>query len=312
MIYYGYIVLIAVDKAFMAQKIGEVTTLGIPLGVLVILLHGDLGALSSIQFNKGDLIEFVAKQTNLPKTQAKNAVEAVLDGIKKNAKRDVRLVGFEQTLQRKIKEAFLAVWISLRWDNHRMVPNLAEAVERNGISRRTLERVRAKMRRMGLIEAGRRGALQVASETTVIDEDGRAVMGSVDTFLRKRTEGTERSDKAAPNKGVEKFWGDMPTWGMYEGEPNIDLVIVLAIDGNFDPTTNELIPFERQFQFLHSLQNYFLTNELLAPGHVMPLVDNDRLRERRAGFVARFCERPFFFIRAATPQVLLDEVDKIL
>jgi hypothetical protein len=165
---------------------------------------------------------------------------------------------------------------------------------------------------MGLIEAGVRGALQVASETTVIDEDGRAVMGSVDTFLRKRTEGTERSDKAAPNKGVEKFWGEMPSWGMYEGTPNIDLVIVPAIDGNFDPATNQLIPFEAQFQFFHSLQNYFLTNELLAPGHVMPLVDADALRARRAAFVARFCERPFFFIRAATPQVLLDEVDRIL
>ena len=165
---------------------------------------------------------------------------------------------------------------------------------------------------MGLIEAGVRGALQVASETTVIDEDGRAVMGSVDTFLRKRTEGTERSDKAAPNTGVEKFWGAMPTWGMYEGVPKIDLVIVPAIDGNFDPAANELIPFERQFQFLHSLQNYFLANELLAPGHVMPLVDTDRLRERRAMFVERFCERPFYFIRAATPQVLLDEVDRIL
>ena len=165
---------------------------------------------------------------------------------------------------------------------------------------------------MGLIEAGRRGALQVASETTVIAEDGRAVMGSVDVFLRKRTEGTERSDKAAPNKGVEKFWGAMPSWGMYEGEPNVDVVIVPAIDGNFDPATNHLIPFEAQFQFLHSLQNYFLTNELLAPGHVMPLVDNDELRRRRAGFVAGFCERPFFFIRAATPQVLLDEVDKVL
>ena len=165
---------------------------------------------------------------------------------------------------------------------------------------------------MGLIEAGVRGALQVASETTVIDEDGRAVMGSVDTFLRKRTEGTERSDKAAPNKGVEKFWGEMPSWGMYQGTPNIDVVIVPAIDGNFDPATNELIPFERQFQFLHSLQNYFLTNELLAPGHVMPMLDDDELRQARAGFVARFCERPFFFIRAATPQVLLDEVERIL
>jgi hypothetical protein len=165
---------------------------------------------------------------------------------------------------------------------------------------------------MGLIEAGRRGALQVASETTVIDEAGRAVMGSVDTFLRKRTEGTERSDKAAPNKGVEKFWGEMPSWGTYEGQPDIDLVIVPAIDGNFDPATSELIPFERQFQFLHSLQNYFLTNELLAPGHVMPMVDNDELRARRAEFVNRFCERPFYFIRAANPQVLMDEVDRVL
>ena len=86
-----------------------------------------------------------------------------------------------------------------------------------------------------------------------------------------------------------------------------------AIDGNFDPATNELIPFERQFQFLHSLQNYFLTNELLAPG---PRHADGRQRRaaraRRAGFVARFCERPFFFIRAATPQVLMDEVDGIL
>ncbi len=164
---------------------------------------------------------------------------------------------------------------------------------------------------MGLIEAGVRGGLQVASETTVIDEDGRAVAGSVEPFLVKRTEGTERSDKAAPNRGVEKFWGAMPTWGMFDGTPNIDFVVVPAIDGNFDRSTTELIPFERQFQFLHSLQNYFLTNELLAPGHVMPLVDTDELRARRAVFVDRFCERPFYFIRAATPQVLLDAVDEL-
>jgi hypothetical protein len=99
---------------------------------------------------------------------------------------------------------------------------------------------------------------------------------------------------------------------MFPGTPNIDFVIVPAIDGNFDRSMNELIPFERQFQFLHSLQNYFLTNELLAPGHVMPLLDSDALRARRATFVARFCERPFYFIRAATPQVLLDAVDEVL
>jgi uncharacterized membrane protein (DUF485 family) len=51
-IYYGYIVLIAVDKAFMAQKIGEVTTLGIPLGVAVILLSWVLTAIYVIWANK--------------------------------------------------------------------------------------------------------------------------------------------------------------------------------------------------------------------------------------------------------------------
>ena len=45
-------------------------------------------------FNKGDMIEFVAAKTELPKTKAKDAVEAVLEAIKKNVKNDVRLVGF--------------------------------------------------------------------------------------------------------------------------------------------------------------------------------------------------------------------------
>jgi hypothetical protein len=210
-----------------------------------------------------------------------------------------------------IQKVIVAV-LALRMEAVGLHPSHSAAVHYRGRTLLFLGGESNHGKSMGLIEAGVRGALQVASETTVIDEDGRAAMGSVDTFLRKRTEGTERSDKAAPNKGVEKFWGEMPSWGMYQGTPNIDIVIVPAIDGNFDPATNELIPFERQFQFLHSLQNYFLTNELLAPGHVMPMLDNDELRRTRAGFVARFCERPFFFIRAATPQVLLDEVERIL
>ncbi len=37
-IYYGYILLIGYNKALLAQKIGQVTTLGIPLGVAVIIL----------------------------------------------------------------------------------------------------------------------------------------------------------------------------------------------------------------------------------------------------------------------------------
>ena len=166
---------------------------------------------------------------------------------------------------------------------------------------------------MGQIEACRRGGLLVATETTVIDEDGVAVMGSEDVFLKKRAEGTERADKAAPNKGVEKFFGSMPTWDNFEGPTNVDLVIVPAIDGNFDASTVEMGKFEASFQTLHSLQNYFLLNELLAEGHVMPMVDTEELRATRADYVSRFvAPRSFFMIRAATPQVLLDEVDKVL
>ena len=230
----------------------------------------------------------------------------------KDVRYDGRVVTFSGPWAAGPLQKVIVAVLALRMEAVGLHPSHSAAVQYRGKTFLFLGGESNHGKSMGLIEAGRRGALQVASETTVIDEEGRAVMGSVDTFLRKRTEGTERSDKAAPNRGVEKFWGAMPEWGMYEGEPDIDLVIVPAIDGNFDPATNRLIPFEAQFQFLHSLQNYFLTNELLAPGHVMPLVDDDELRRRRAGFVARFCERPFFFIRAATPQVLLDEVDKVL
>lgn len=165
---------------------------------------------------------------------------------------------------------------------------------------------------MGQIEACRRGGLLVSTETTVIDEDGRAVMGSKDVFLKKRAKGTERADKASPNKGVEKFFGTMPTWEIYDQPSNVDVVIVPAIDGNFDPSVVEMIPFEAQFQSLHSLQNYFLLNELLAPGFPMPIVDTEALRRERVAFLERYCVRPHYFIRAANPQVLMDEVDKVL
>jgi hypothetical protein len=166
---------------------------------------------------------------------------------------------------------------------------------------------------MGQIEACRRGGLLISTETTVIDEDVRAVMGSKSVFLReKRAKGNERADKAAPAQGVSKFWGEMPTWEEYAEASEIDLVVLPAIDGNFDPSTTELGPFEAQFQALHSLQNYFLTNELLAPGLPMPLTDTEPLRRDRARFVQRFGQRPFYFVRAATPQVLMDEVDKVL
>ncbi|MEE9298715.1 MAG: hypothetical protein V3V29_06750 [Acidimicrobiia bacterium] len=165
---------------------------------------------------------------------------------------------------------------------------------------------------MGQIEACRRGGQLISTETTVIDEDGSAVMGSKTVFIKSRAKGTERADKAAPTRGVEKFFGEMPTWEDYGAPSNVDVVIVPAIDGNFDPSLVEMIPFERQFQTLHSLQNYFLLNELLAPGWPMPIVDTEELRMKRARFVERFCTRPYYFIRAATPQVLMDEAEAVM
>ena len=137
--------------------------------------------------------------------------------------------------------------------------------------------------------------------------------GSKSVFLKRRTEGTERVDKAAPEAGVAKFFGAMPEWDVFTGAPaGIDVVIVPAIDGNFATSVVEMGPFERQFQTLHSLQNYFLLNELLAPGFPIPIVDTHERRKRRAAFVASFCERPYYFVRAATPQLLMDEVDRVL
>jgi len=165
---------------------------------------------------------------------------------------------------------------------------------------------------MGQIEACRRGALLVSTETTVIDGEGTAVVGSKQPFLKRRTQGTERADKAAPEAGVARFFGEMPSWQVHDEPTRIDVVVLPAIDGNFAPSLVEMIPFEREFQTLHSLQNYLLLNELLAPGIPMPLVDTDDLRRARAAFVHRFCDRPYYFVRAATPQVLLDAVDRVL
>ncbi len=202
--------------------------------------------------------------------------------------------------------------LALRMEETGLHPFHASAVRYRGKTVMFLGGESNHGKSMGQIEACRRGALLVSTETTVVDEAGRAVLGSREPFIRKRAEGTERADKAAPDRGVEKFFGAMPSWGLFADPSLVDVVIVPAIDGNFDSTLSEMIPFERQFQTLHSLQNYFLLNELLAPGFPMPIVDTEPLRRKRAGFVERFSGRPYYFVRAATPQELMDEVDRVL
>ena len=53
---------------------------------------------------------------------------------------------------RNQQHAFLVVFVALKWAEHRMVPNLEAVGREHGISRRTLQRVRAKMGRLGLID----------------------------------------------------------------------------------------------------------------------------------------------------------------
>lgn len=53
---------------------------------------------------------------------------------------------------RNHQHAFLVIWVTLKWARASAVPDLAEVATKHGVSRRTLQRVRAKMRRMGLIE----------------------------------------------------------------------------------------------------------------------------------------------------------------
>ncbi|HBL31406.1 MAG TPA: DUF485 domain-containing protein [Acidobacteria bacterium] len=53
-LYYGYILLIAVDKAFLSRKIGAHTTLGIPFGVGVIVLSWVLTAVYVLWANRSN------------------------------------------------------------------------------------------------------------------------------------------------------------------------------------------------------------------------------------------------------------------
>lgn len=206
----------------------------------------------------------------------------------------------------------LVTMLALRMEEAGYHPFHASAVRYRGKTIMFLGGESNHGKSMGQIEACRRGGLLVSTETTVTDEEGIVRMGSKSVFIKKRTEGTERADKAAPERGVEKFFGVMPTWQEYTDPAPVDVVVVPSIDGNFDTSLAEMIPFERQYQTFHSLQNYFLLNELLAPNLPMPIVDTVERRRRRAAFIARFVERPYYFVRAATPQVLMDEVDRVI
>ena len=50
--YYGFILLVALDKELLARKVGEVTTLGIPIAVAVIVVAWALTAIYVVWANR--------------------------------------------------------------------------------------------------------------------------------------------------------------------------------------------------------------------------------------------------------------------
>jgi hypothetical protein len=165
---------------------------------------------------------------------------------------------------------------------------------------------------MSQIEGCRRGGEVISAETTVTDENGIVQMGSTAVFLRLRAKGTERADKVDQDEGVAKFFDKTPEFVIYDKPSNVDLVILPSIDGNFNTSCKPMAPFERNFQTFHSLMNYHGLHELLAPGLPMPIIDTEADRARRADFCARFAQRPYYIVMAKNPQLLFEEVEKVL
>lgn len=169
---------------------------------------------------------------------------------------------------------------------------------------------------MAQIEARQRGGAFIATETMVMERASQLVLaGSRDVFLVKRAKGTERADKPSQNVGVQKlFGGNLPDLSVfYTGATRIDRVIVPDIDGHFDISVTALGEYEKAYQTFHCLINYMGLNILLAPSLPMPILDSEELRTQRAAFIQEFiADKPYHVIRARTPQLLLDEVEKLL
>lgn len=168
---------------------------------------------------------------------------------------------------------------------------------------------------MSQLEGCRRGATVFSTETTVTDEDGLALYGSKNLYIRKRAKGTERSDLPDQDQGVAKFFNKEPEMVMDYEPHKIDLAIMPCIDGHFDTQVTPMNQFEASYQSYHSLMNFFGLNQLLCGKHglAMPIVDTDERRQSRAKFCAKVAGScPYYMMRAKTPQIIFDEIDKIL
>jgi len=168
---------------------------------------------------------------------------------------------------------------------------------------------------MSQLEGCRRGGLMFSTETTVVNEDKLAILGSRNVYIKKRAKGTERSDLPDQDEGVSKFFDKEPEYKICTDPMKIDLIIQPSIDGHFDTKVISMGQFEKAYQGYHSMMNFMGMNQLLSgeEGLAMPILDNDFLRQKRAHFLADLVRNiPCYLIRSKTPQILFDEVDKII
>ena len=169
---------------------------------------------------------------------------------------------------------------------------------------------------MTQLEGCRRGAEIFSTETTVMDhESGIALYGSKNIYVRKRAKGTERSDLADQDEGVKMFFGDEPEMPMCYEPKQMDLAVMPCIDGWFKTDVKKMGQFEASYQSYHSMMNFFGLNQLLCGkyGLAMPIVDTDARRQDRAAFCAKYAAgRPYYMIRAKSPQLVFDEIDKLM
>lgn len=168
---------------------------------------------------------------------------------------------------------------------------------------------------MTQLEGCVRGGKIFSTETTVTNEDGLCLYGSKNISITQRAKGTERSDVPDQDVGVKIFFGKYPEMPHYNEPCMVDLAIVPAIDGHFITQVKTLGVFEAAYQTFHSLMNFFGMSQLLdgTVGLAMPIVDSPERRAKRAKFTKKFVENiPYYLIRAKTPQVLFDEIDKII
>jgi hypothetical protein len=168
---------------------------------------------------------------------------------------------------------------------------------------------------MSQLEGCRRGGKMFSTETTVVNEEKLAIIGSKNVYIKKRAKGTERSDLPDQDEGVAKFFDKEPTYESYDEPVKIDLIVQPSIDGHFDTKVIEMGQFEKAYQGYHSMMNFMGMNQLLSgeDGLAMPILDNDALRQKRGAFLADLVrDIPCYLIRSKTPQILFDEVDKII